>query len=53
MRTTQTQERQKGQGRANKTSVVGAVERDGKIRLQVVHARDRKTLRLDQEERGR
>lgn len=28
----------------NKTAVVGAVEREGKIRLQVVHARDKRTL---------
>src|SRR3990172_4737618 len=28
----------------NKTAVVGAVERDGKIRLQVIHARDKRTL---------
>lgn len=33
----------KGQS-TNKTAVIGAVEREGKIRLQVIHARDRKTL---------
>lgn len=39
--------RQRGVGKGqstNKTAVIGAVERDGKIRLQVIHARDRRTL---------
>jgi len=39
--------KQPGVGRGqstNKTAVIGAVEREGKIRLQVIHARDRKTL---------
>jgi transposase-like protein len=39
--------KQRGVGKGmstNKTAVVGAVERDGKIRLQVVHARDKRTL---------
>lgn len=31
-------------GSTNKTAVIGAVEREGKIRLQVIHARDRRTL---------
>lgn len=30
--------------KGNKTAVVGAVERGGSLRLQVVHSRDRKTL---------
>jgi len=39
--------KQRGVGKGqstNKTAVIGAVERDGKIRLQVIHARDRRTL---------
>lgn len=33
-----------------KTAVIGAVERGGKVRLQVIHARDRKTLHAFVEE---
>ncbi len=39
--------KQRGVGKGqstNKTAVIGAVEREGKIRLQVIHARDRRTL---------
>jgi transposase-like protein len=41
--------KQRGAGKhhwhtTNKTAVIGAVEREGKIRLQVIAARDRKTL---------
>jgi transposase-like protein len=36
--------RGKGSGHMNKAAVIGAVEREGKIRLQVIAARDRATL---------